>query len=404
MQLRLPVPGRGGPSGSVPLAVGMVLGAAVDAVLGDPRRAHPVAAYGRAVSAVQRRLYRDDRARGAVFTAVCVAGPVLGGVALQRATRGRPVARALVTAAATWAVVGGTTLRREAAAMGASLERADLPAARARLPHLAGRDPSVLDASGLARATVESVAENTSDAVVAPLVWGAIGGIPGLLGYRAVNTLDAMVGHRSPRYARFGWASARLDDLVNLVPARFTALLTVAAAPLVGGSRGESWRVWRRDGRAHPSPNAGHCEASAAGALGVRLGGRNVYAGRTEDRPHLGDGPSPSPADVARAARLSGAVALGALALTAGHVAARPARRRLYAAARAERASGRLRLGAGYGTITGREPRDAVAPATLAARARRLGMGRAPLTAGDQREGVAPATLAARARRLGVAR
>ncbi|HEY0360226.1 MAG TPA: CobD/CbiB family cobalamin biosynthesis protein, partial [Mycobacteriales bacterium] len=185
---------------------------------------------------------------------------------------------------------------------------------------------------GLARATVESVAENTSDAVVAPLVWGALGGVPGLLGYRAVNTLDAMVGHRSPRYRRFGWASARLDDAVNLVPARFTAALTVAAAPIVGGSRRESWRVWRRDGRAHPSPNSGHCEASAAGALGVRLGGRNVYAGRTEDRPGLGDGPTPSIVDVGRAARLSRAVAAGALVLTVGHVAARPLRRRLYAA------------------------------------------------------------------------
>jgi adenosylcobinamide-phosphate synthase len=335
MRPRLPVTGRGSGSGSVPIAVGMVLGAAVDAVVGDPRRGHPVAAYGRAVGAVERQLYRDGRARGAVFTAVCVAAPVLGGAVLQRGTRGRPVARAVVTAAATWAVLGGTTLRREAAAMGASLERDDLPAARARLPHLAGRDPSVLDASGLARATVESVAENTSDAVVAPLVWGALAGIPGLLGYRAVNTLDAMVGHRSPRYARFGWAPARLDDVANLVPARFTALLTVAAAPLIGGSARESWRVWRRDGRAHPSPNAGHCEASAAGALGTRLGGRNVYAGRTEDRPHLGDGPPPSTVDVARAARLSGAVAAGALALTAGHVAARPVRRRLYAALRA---------------------------------------------------------------------
>ncbi|MDQ1678085.1 MAG: adenosylcobinamide-phosphate synthase [Actinomycetota bacterium] len=334
MRFHLPATGRGSGSGSGAIAAGMLLGAALDAVVGDPRRAHPVAAYGRAVGAVERRMHRDARGAGVVFTAVCVGAPVLGGVALQRASRGRPVARTVLTAAATWAVLGGTTLRREAAAMGASLERGDLTAARARLPHLAGRDPSVLDAAGLARATVESVAENTSDAVVAPLVWGALGGVPGLLGYRAVNTLDAMVGHRSPRHRRFGWASARLDDVANLVPARVTAVLTVAAAPIVGGSRRESWRIWRRDGRAHPSPNSGHCEASAAGAMGVRLGGRNVYAGRTEDRPGLGDGPPPSVADVARGARLSAAVAVGALVLTAGHVAARPMRRRLYAAAR----------------------------------------------------------------------
>jgi adenosylcobinamide-phosphate synthase len=314
------------------MAAGMLLGAAFDAFVGDPRRGHPVAAYGRAVSAVESRMHRDAHGAGIAFTALCVGVPVLGGAALQRATRGRPLSRTVLAAAVTWAVLGGTTLRREAAAMGSALERGDLAAARARLPHLAGRDPSVLDATGLARATVESVAENTSDAVVAPLVWGALGGVPGLLGYRAVNTLDAMVGHRSPRYRRFGWASARLDDVANLVPARFTAALTVVAAPIVGGSRRESWRVWRRDGHAHPSPNSGHCEASAAGAMGVRLGGRNVYAGRTEDRPMLGDGAAPSVVDVGRAARLSGAVAAGALVLTAGHVAARPMRRRLYTA------------------------------------------------------------------------
>ena len=323
----------GGGSGNVPLAAGMLLGAAVDALVGDPRRGHPVAVYGRAVGAVERRMYRDDRSRGAAFTALCVGVPVAGGLVLQRLTRDRPVARTLVTAATTWAVLGGTTLRRESAAMGAALEQDDLTAARARLPHLAGRDPSVLDVTGLARATVESVAENTSDAVVAPLVWGALAGVPGLLGYRAVNTLDAMVGHRSARYTNFGWASARLDDLANLVPARFTAVLTVATAPVVGGSAREAWRIWRRDGRAHPSPNAGHCEASAAGALGTRLGGRNVYAGRTEDRPVLGDGPAPSTPEVTRMARLSGVVAAAALVLTAGHVAARPLRRHLYAAA-----------------------------------------------------------------------
>jgi adenosylcobinamide-phosphate synthase len=327
------------PRGSWPIAAGMLLGAAVDAVVGDPRAGHPVALYGRAVGAVERRMYRDDRAAGITFTTVCVGVPVLGGLLLQRATRTRPLTRAAVTAAATWAVLGGTTLRREAAAMAGALRRDDLAAARERLPHLVGRDPSVLDASGLARATVESVAENTSDAVVAPLVWGALAGIPGLVGYRAVNTLDAMVGHRSPRYARFGWASARLDDLANLLPARFTAVLTVAAAPVVGGSAREAWRIWRRDGRAHPSPNSGHCEASAAGALDTRLGGRNSYAGRVEDRPLLGDGPPPSTAEVTRMARLSAVVAGAALALTAGHVAARPARRRLYRAVASESAA-----------------------------------------------------------------
>src|SRR6185312_13821555 len=163
----------------------------------------------------------------------------------------------VLTALATWTVLGGTSLAREGARMAGHLEAGDLDAARRRLPHLCARDPAGLDGPALARATVESLAENTSDAVVAPLCWGAVAGIPGLLGYRAVNTLDAMVGYRSNRYRRFGWAAARLDDVVNLVPARLTGLPTGAGGPAGGGSVREAWRVLRRDGGRHPSPNAG---------------------------------------------------------------------------------------------------------------------------------------------------
>jgi adenosylcobinamide-phosphate synthase len=230
-------------------------------------------------------------------------------------------------AGATWAVLGGTTLRREARAMAGALDAGDLDAARDRLPHLCGRDPSTLDEGELARATVESVAENTSDAVVAPLAWGAIAGLPGLVGYRAVNTLDAMVGHRSARYRDFGRASARLDDLANLAPSRVTAALTALFAPTVGGVRMRAWRVWLRDGGKHPSPNAGQAEAAMAGALDVRLGGRNVYHGRSEERPLLGDGKPPAVADIGRSARLSAAVGAAALAVAVGHAAARPWRR-----------------------------------------------------------------------------
>jgi adenosylcobinamide-phosphate synthase len=193
----------------------------------------------------------------------------------------------------------------------------DLQGAFDRLSHLCGRNPSSLDAAGLARATVESVAENTSDAVVGPLLWGAIAGVPGLLAYRAVNTLDAMVGHRSDRYLRFGWAAARLDDVANLLPARLTAALTVLLAPAVGGRPPAALRAWRRDGRKHPSPNAGPVEAAFAGALGRTLGGVLMYDGRVEDRPLLGDGPAPGVDDIARAARLSAAVttAAGAVAV-----------------------------------------------------------------------------------------
>jgi adenosylcobinamide-phosphate synthase len=301
-------------------AVGLVAGFLLDAALGDPRRFHPVAGFGRAAAALERRLYADDRAAGARFAVVAVGVPVVAASVASAVTRRRPVARAMLVATAAWAALGGTSLRREGAAMAGALGAGDLGAARARLPNLAGRDPSTLDAPELARATVESVAENTSDAVVGPLVWGALAGLPGLVGYRAVNTLDAMVGHRNDRYARFGTACARADDAANLLPSRLAAVCTVAAAPLVGGGRRATARVWLRDGGSHPSPNSGQCEAAMAGALGVRLGGRNIYHGRVEERPALGDGPPPGVADIRRATTLSAAI--GWLALGAAVAAA----------------------------------------------------------------------------------
>ncbi|GAA4925763.1 cobalamin biosynthesis protein [Actinoplanes utahensis] len=304
-------------------AAGLVAGYLLDAAIGDPRRLHPVAGYGTAAGALERRVYRPHRRAGAVFTTIAVGVPVLAGLAASRATRRHPAARFAVTAAATWTVLGGRTLRREARIMAGHLETGDLPAARGRLNHLCGRDPSALDEPELARATVESVAENTSDAVVAPLLWGALLGPAGLLGYRAANTLDAMVGHRSTRYARFGTPSARLDDALNLVPSRLTGLLTAAVAPLAGGTPRETLRVWRRDRGDHPSPNAGQCESAMAGALGVRLGGRNVYFGRSETRPFLGDGPRPSAAHLRRAARVSGAVGAVTVVIAAAVAAVR---------------------------------------------------------------------------------
>ncbi|MCZ2846744.1 cobalamin biosynthesis protein [Modestobacter sp. VKM Ac-2978] len=291
-----------------PTAAGLALGALADLLLADPRRGHPVAGFGRAAAALERRVWRDSRAAGAGYTTVCVGTATALGAVLHRATADRPVARTLVTAGATWAVLGGTSLGRAADTMAGHLATGDLPAARAHLSTLAGRDPRGLGEAELVRATVESVAENTSDAAVAPLFWGAVAGLPGLLGYRAANTLDAMVGYRSARYARFGWAAAHFDDVLNWLPARLTALLTVAVAPLAGGSPAGAWRAWHRDGAAHPSPNAGRCEAALAGALGLRLGGRNVYGTRVEERPTLGDGQPPVRGDIRRAVRLSRAV------------------------------------------------------------------------------------------------
>ncbi|MCW2773265.1 MAG: hypothetical protein JWN91_1591 [Nocardioides sp.] len=279
-------------------SLGLILGYAADAVLGDPRRFHPVAGFGRTAAALERVTYADRRGAGVVHVAVLVGGATVLG------TRGIP------TALATWAVLGGRSLDREAAAVEALLDSGDLPGARQRLTHLVGRDTSALDESEIARAVIESLAENTSDAVVAPLVWGAVAGVPGLLAHRAANTLDAMVGHRNARYERFGWAAARLDDVLNLPGSRLTALLAVA----LGGNPGEAWRTWRRDAAGHPSPNAGPVEAAFAGALGVRLGGVNTYGDRVEDRHVLGDGRAPTRHDITRARRLARRVGWGALA------------------------------------------------------------------------------------------
>lgn len=297
-------------------AYGAAAGLLGDLLLGDPQRMHPVAAFGRAAGRVERALWHDHRGWGALHTLVCAGGATALGVVAARAVRAvcpGPAASAALTAAATWAVVGGTSLAREASAVGRALERGDLAAARARLPHLCGRDPEALDADAIARAVVESVAENTSDAVVGALVWGAVAGVPGLLGFRAVNTLDAMVGHKSPRLRRFGWASARLDDVAGWPGARLTAVL----AALAGDDPRGAVRAWRADAHRHPSPNAGPVEASFAGALGVRLGGTLSYGGRAEHRPVLnGSGRPVEVADIGRVVRLSRRVGLLALGVT----------------------------------------------------------------------------------------
>ena len=268
-------------------------------------------------AALERRGYADRRGAGVRHVALLVGGAVALGAAAERAARG-PVARTAVTALATWVVLGGTSLAREGAALAAELDRGDLAAARARLPGLCGRDPSALDAGGLARAGTESMAENTSDAVVAPLLWGAVAGVPGLLGYRAVNTLDAMVGHRSPRYARFGWAAARLDDVGE--PAAGAGVRAADG----GGRAGGRWLAAARPcGRGDGTPRRTRARTPARwrrrppGALGVTLGGRTVYAHGAEERPRLGDGPPPGPADLRRAARLSRLVGVAATGLAA---------------------------------------------------------------------------------------
>ncbi|MFC6013398.1 cobalamin biosynthesis protein [Nocardia lasii] len=301
---------------STSTALGLTLGFVLDRIFADPRRWHPVAGFGTAAAALEKTTYADDRRAGVVHQVIAV-GSVVGIGALA----GRAGGRVVVTALATWTALGGRSLVRAGHAMADRLDAGDLTGARELLPSLCGRDPSVLDADGLTRAALESIAENTSDATVAPLLWGAVAGVPGLLGYRAVNTLDAMIGYRNSRYERFGWAAARTDDLANLAPARLTGALTIALAPLVGGSPSGAMRAWRRDAAKHPSPNAGVVEASMAGALGIGLGGRTQYRHGVELRPTLGDGPAPTSVDLRRAVRMSAIVQVGALVVT-GAVAA----------------------------------------------------------------------------------
>lgn len=291
----------------------MAIGVAADAVFGDPRRGHPVALFGSAVAGSERWAYRPARPAGAAFAALWIGAAIAAGELAGRAG-------AAGTAAATFSALGGTTLGRVGEQIAEALDAGDLDGARAILPSLVGRDPSLLDEAGICRAAVESIAENTSDAAVAPLFWGAVAGTPGLLGYRAVNTLDAMLGHRSARYERFGWAAARTDDLANLVPARLTAVL----AGLLSGHPVRAARAVRRDAHAHPSPNAGVVEAAFAGALGISLGGRTAYSYGVQDRPVLGDGPAPHAAQLRAAIRLSRRVqwASAALAVTARAAAA----------------------------------------------------------------------------------
>jgi adenosylcobinamide-phosphate synthase len=294
--------------------------AAATAVLADrlvgepPARLHPVAAFGRLMTALEKRTYRDDRRAGVVHLAMGAGIALVTGMGLRRIW-----GRAAATLLATELAVSGRMLARTAREVETRLVRGDVESGRAVLPALVGRNPAGLDEGEMARAVVESVAENTVDAVVAPALWAAALGAPGTLLYRAVNTLDSMVGHRSPRYERFGWATARMDDAMGWIPARLTAAAVVAVRPRAAGA---VWRAVRLDAAAHPSPNAGVAEAAFAAALGVRLGGVNRYGERIEARPRLGDGRPPVPADIEAAVVLATdvgrAVAVALAAVGAG--------------------------------------------------------------------------------------
>lgn len=286
--------------------IGAALGVFADRLLGEPPTpVHPLVHFGNTMNRLEKALYRDDRRRGAVHAVLGTAVGLIAGVLVRSTT------------IATYMAVGGRALHEAATTVGDVLVKGDLDEARRTLPSLVGRDPSDLDAPEIARATVESVAENTVDSVVAPVLWAAFCGPAGALGYRTVNTMDAMVGHHSPRYENYGWASARLDDVANWIPARCTAALVALVRPR---ATGDVIRGVRTQAPLHPSPNSGVGEVAFAAALGLRLGGRNTYGARVEERPPLGYGRPANGDDIEDAVRLSRHVSttLAALLLVVG--------------------------------------------------------------------------------------
>ncbi|WP_420434700.1 adenosylcobinamide-phosphate synthase CbiB [Candidatus Poriferisocius sp.] len=285
--------------------LGAAAGLFIDRLVGEPPPdVHPVAGFGQIMERVEHTLWADRRLRGAAYAAVGVAIGAVGG----RMMRSTATAVAVATA--------GRELRRTALSIGEAISDGDLPAARAALPSLVGRDPAELDESGIAAAVIESVAENSVDAVIAPAFWGAVAGAPGAAAYRAINTMDAMVGRRNERYRNFGWAAARLDDAANYIPARIFAALVVV---LYQERTRQIVKAVRHDAPSHPSPNAGVAEAAMAAMLGRKLGGPLDYEGVVENRPFLGTGSRPESDDIEAAVRHANRVeiaSIGALVLT----------------------------------------------------------------------------------------
>lgn len=291
---------------------GIVLGYLLDRAIGEPpARLHPVAGFGALMGRIERRCYRPARPAGAVFTGIGLAIAAVGATLVPSVSLSCYVA------------LGGRALESAAAAVAEALAAGDLDRCRSLLPALVGRDVEGLDAAGIARAVIESVAENTNDAIVAPLCYAATGRPMLIALHRAANTMDAMVGYRDERYRCFGWASARLDDVLGYLPARITALAVMVARP----ARARAVvRAVRQDAPHHPSPNGGVAEAAFAAALGLRLGGPTSYGGVPDPRPRLGDGRLAESADLAVALDLSrdvGRLVAAAAALAAtlqGHL------------------------------------------------------------------------------------
>jgi adenosylcobinamide-phosphate synthase len=278
----------------------MLSAVALDAWLGEPRRAHPLIAFGRLAGWVEKRLYADRVAAGALAWALAVLpGVLLVGIALQTLRAHAPWLAQIASALLLYAALGLRSLGQHAQPVAAALHDGELGAARGAVARMVSRDTASLDATQVAAAATESVLENGNDAVFGALFWFALLGAPGAVLYRLANTLDAMWGYRSARYERFGKVAARLDDLLNYLPARLTA----CSYALCGDAR-RAWDCWRRQARQWDSPNAGPVMAAGAGALGVRLGGPAPYQGVWEERPILGEGAAADAQSIQRALRL----------------------------------------------------------------------------------------------------
>jgi adenosylcobinamide-phosphate synthase len=291
----------------------MAMALAIDAVLGWPEQlfrliGHPVTWLGRLIHGVDEACNRDSdspalrRTAGVVATLMTIALPTaLAWIVQVQLTTGW--SRIVIAGILAWPFVALRSLGDHVAAVAQPLQSGKLEAARLAVSRIVGRDPANLDEAGIARATIESLAENTSDGVIAPMFWGAIFGLPGLVGYKTINTLDSMIGHRTPRHQAFGWAAARIDDLANFIPARLTGLLFA----IVSARPSETISCMMKDARRHRSINAGWPEAAMAGALHVRLSGPRVYHGTLTDEPWLNGGArDPLAADIGQALKLYG--------------------------------------------------------------------------------------------------
>jgi len=258
----------------------LVIALVLDKLLGEPTRWHPLVGFGKCAGYVERHLYADSRLAGGLALLLLIL-PGVWVVSLGQAMPGAWLISTLLL----YLALGGRSLRVHADRVSTALHENDIPLARQQLAQLVSRDTKALDETQLASATVESVLENGNDAIFAAIFWFMLAGAPGVVGYRMVNTLDAMWGYRNQRYSNFGWAAARLDDLLNYIPARLTAFSYALA-----GRYSAAMRCWKSQGGRWKSPNAGPVMAAGAGSLGVILGGPAVYRGQRQMRPQLGEG------------------------------------------------------------------------------------------------------------------